>query len=130
MDSIDASYIALISAIIFGVAHFSGMPHGLIGMLKAGLLGWFLAKSVIEKQGIFWAWSIHFIQDVVIYIGFMINRVKTDQILRSSGLWLTAQLYRDVSLSLGKGELQRLYIMLVRHLARLSCDRQLTAKVQ
>ncbi|MCW4256074.1 MAG: CPBP family intramembrane metalloprotease [Candidatus Thiodiazotropha taylori] len=73
MDRIDASYIALISAIIFGVAHFSGMPHGLIGMLKAGLLGWFLAKSVIETQGIFWAWSIHFIQDVVIYLGFMIN---------------------------------------------------------
>ncbi|MCG7965096.1 MAG: CPBP family intramembrane metalloprotease [Candidatus Thiodiazotropha taylori] len=76
MDRIDTSYIALISAIIFGVTHFSGMPHGLTGMLMAGFLGWFLAKSVIEAQGIFWAWSIHFIQDVVIYIGFMINRVK------------------------------------------------------
>ncbi|MEW8497402.1 MAG: hypothetical protein AB2699_02760, partial [Candidatus Thiodiazotropha taylori] len=62
--------------LFLGVAHFSGMPHGLIGMLMAGFLGWFLAKSVIETQRVFWAWSIHLIQDVVIYLGFMINRVK------------------------------------------------------
>jgi len=79
IDSIDASHIALISAVIFGLAHFSGMPHGLIGMFMASFLGWFLAKSVIETQGIFWAWFIHFIQDFIIYIGFILNRIKQIQ---------------------------------------------------
>lgn len=32
----------------------------------AGLMGWLLAKSVAETNGIFWAWTIHFLQDVVI----------------------------------------------------------------
>ena len=76
---IDPSSLILVSAIIFGLAHFGGMPHGLIGMLMAGFLGWFLAKSVIETEGIFWAWLIHFIQDVVIYIGFMLNNISVNQ---------------------------------------------------
>ena len=79
LGTLDVTYIALISASLFGVAHFRGMPHGLVGMVMAGFLGWLLAKSVIETQGIFWAWFIHFIQDVVIYIGFMLNRVKSKQ---------------------------------------------------
>jgi membrane protease YdiL (CAAX protease family) len=79
MGTIDASYIALISAALFGLAHFGGMPYGLVGMLMAGLLGWFLAKSILETHGIFWAWSIHFIQDMVIYIGFMLNHTRQFQ---------------------------------------------------
>lgn len=75
LGTIDITYLALISAVIFGLAHFGGMPHGLIGMIMAGFLGWFLAKSVIETHGIFWAWSIHFIQDVVIYTGFIVNQI-------------------------------------------------------
>lgn len=74
------SDIILISAVLFGLAHFGGMPHGLIGMLMAGFLGWFLAKSVIETEGIFWAWLIHFIQDVVIYIGFMLSNISSRRV--------------------------------------------------
>jgi membrane protease YdiL (CAAX protease family) len=58
--------IFLISAIIFGLAHFQGMPNGLIGVILAGLLGYVLSKSVHETNGIFWAWLIHFLQDVII----------------------------------------------------------------
>jgi membrane protease YdiL (CAAX protease family) len=58
--------IFLISAVIFGLAHFQGMPNGLIGVLLAGLLGYVLSKSVHETNGIFWAWFIHFLQDVII----------------------------------------------------------------
>lgn len=58
--------IFLISAIIFGLAHFRGMPNGLIGVVLAGLLGYILSKSVHETHGIFWAWFIHLLQDVVI----------------------------------------------------------------
>jgi membrane protease YdiL (CAAX protease family) len=58
--------IFLISAIIFGLAHVNGMPSGIIGISLAGILGFVLAKSIFETQGFFWAWLIHFLQDVVI----------------------------------------------------------------
>jgi len=59
--------ICWISAIIFGVPHFFGTPSGWFGVIMSGLLGWFLAKSVIETKGIGWALFIHFLQDVVIF---------------------------------------------------------------
>ncbi len=58
--------IFLISAIIFGIAHFQGMPNGIIGVILAGLLGYVLSKSIHETNGIFWAWFIHFLQDIII----------------------------------------------------------------
>jgi len=58
--------IFLVSAIIFGLAHIKGMPSGIIGMSLAGILGYVLAKSVFETHGFFWAWTIHFLQDMVI----------------------------------------------------------------
>lgn len=58
--------IFLISAVIFGVAHFQGMPSGIIGVILAGLLGYVLSKSIHETNGIFWAWLIHFLQDIII----------------------------------------------------------------
>jgi membrane protease YdiL (CAAX protease family) len=62
--------IFLISAVLFGIPHFAGMPNGIIGATLAGILGFVLAKSMYETNGFFWAWSIHFLQDVVI-IGSM-----------------------------------------------------------
>lgn len=58
--------IALVSGLIFGSIHYFGIPGGLIGVIVAGFLGWFLAKSIIETKGIFWAYLIHFLQDFVI----------------------------------------------------------------
>lgn len=59
--------ICWISAIIFGVPHFFGTPSGLFGVIMSGLLGWLLAKSVLETKGLGWALFIHFLQDVVIF---------------------------------------------------------------
>lgn len=59
-------YISIISGLIFGTVHFWGNPGGIIGLLVAGFLGWFLAKSILETKGVFWAWFIHFLQDVII----------------------------------------------------------------
>ena len=56
----------LISAILFGIPHLAGMPSGIIGATMAGVLGLVLAKSLYETNGFFWAWTIHFIQDVII----------------------------------------------------------------
>ncbi len=59
--------IPLISALIFGTAHYWGNPGGFIGVIAAGFLGWLLTKSILETKGIFWAWLIHFLQDVIIF---------------------------------------------------------------
>jgi len=62
--------VYLISAAIFGGVHYFGTPGGIPGVLMAGFLGWFAAKSIGETRGVFWAWLIHFLQDVVIFTGF------------------------------------------------------------
>jgi uncharacterized protein len=74
--AIDTSYILLISAAAFGAPHLRGMPNGIVGALMAGLLGWLLAKSVVETNGIFWAWFIHFLQDIVIFSAFVMAAVN------------------------------------------------------
>jgi uncharacterized protein len=70
---VENSIILLISAIAFGLPHLRGMPNGIIGACMATLLGWILAKSVIETNGFFWAWFIHFLQDVVIFYVFVVS---------------------------------------------------------
>lgn len=84
VGAIDTSYILLISAIAFGAPHLRGMPNGIAGALMAGLLGWLLAKSVVETNGIFWAWFIHFLQDVVIFSAFVLAAANKS-LNRSSG---------------------------------------------
>jgi membrane protease YdiL (CAAX protease family) len=61
----------LLSAVLFGWPHYWGMPNGVIGVFLAGVLGFVLAKSVVETQGIFWASLIHWLQDIII-IGSMV----------------------------------------------------------
>lgn len=58
--------IYIISALVFGIPHYFGTPGGVLGALMAGFLGWLLAKSMVETRGVWWAWFIHFLQDVVI----------------------------------------------------------------
>lgn len=65
-DKVPERTIALISGALFGIVHYWGTPGGFGGVLLAGFLGWLLAKSILETKGIFWAWFIHFIQDVII----------------------------------------------------------------
>ncbi len=54
-------------AVYFGIWHFYGIPYGVVGVLLATFLGWILAKSMQETRGLFWAWFIHFWQDVWIF---------------------------------------------------------------
>jgi len=76
--SIDTNFILLISAIAFGLPHLKGMPSGTIGVVMASLLGWLLAKSVIETNGYFWAWGIHFAQDIVIISALLLSSITND----------------------------------------------------
>jgi len=63
--------IAVISALLFGIPHYLGTPGQLIGVLAASFLGWFLAKSVLETKGLGWAWFVHFLQDVIIFVAVL-----------------------------------------------------------
>jgi len=57
----------LITTAFFGLGHFYGIPNGVLGVALSGFLGWFLGKSILETRGFFWAWLIHFLQDVIIF---------------------------------------------------------------
>jgi membrane protease YdiL (CAAX protease family) len=56
-----------IAALFFGLGHYFGVPYGLVGVALAAFLGWMLGKAMLETRGFFWAWFIHFVQDVLIF---------------------------------------------------------------
>ena len=64
-------------AAYFGLAHFYGVPYGVIGVLMATFLGWFLGKSMLETRGLWWAWFIHFMQDILIFAFMAIGSVQS-----------------------------------------------------
>lgn len=64
---VGARQAVLMVAAYFGIGHYYGVPYGLIGVLLAGFLGWILARSMAETRGMFWAWFVHFWQDVAIF---------------------------------------------------------------
>ena len=74
--------IMLLSAGGFGLAHFGGTPGGPIGAAMAAFLGGFLAKALLETQGMGWPLAIHFVQDVVI----MAFLAASPSLQRSRGL--------------------------------------------
>jgi membrane protease YdiL (CAAX protease family) len=65
----------LLTAVFFGLGHFYGVPYGIIGVLMATLLGYLLSKAMVETQGFFWPWFIHFWQDVAIFSFMAIGAV-------------------------------------------------------
>ncbi len=66
------SFILITSAILFGLPHFFGMPNGIAGVIISGILGYILCKATVETNGLFIAWLIHFIQDIIIFTGIFI----------------------------------------------------------
>ena len=66
-DRIGKEQALLLTTFYFGLGHFYGYPSGVIGILLAGFLGWFLGKSMLETKGFFWAWLVHFLPDVIIF---------------------------------------------------------------
>lgn len=65
----------LLMAVYFGALHFYGVPYGITGVLMATFLGWLLGKSMLETRGLFWAWFIHFLQDVFIFTFLAIGSI-------------------------------------------------------
>ncbi len=75
-DTVGKKQALLLMAAFFGIFHFYGIPYGVIGVLMATFLGWLLGKSMLETRGIFWAWFIHFLQDVLIFAFLAIGSVS------------------------------------------------------
>ncbi|MCU0435563.1 MAG: CPBP family intramembrane metalloprotease [Bacteroidia bacterium] len=61
------STVWLVSAFLFGAAHWGGNPGGPLGMCMAGILGYVSSKATTETNGLGIAWALHFVQDVIIY---------------------------------------------------------------
>lgn len=60
-------FVLLASALFFGIAHYEGVPGGLLGAVMSGVLGYFIALSIYETEGVASGWTIHFFQDVAIF---------------------------------------------------------------
>lgn len=63
------------SSVLFGMVHYGGHPSGFSGMAMAGFLGWILARSMVDTSGWGWAWLIHFVQDVIIFLMVLMTGV-------------------------------------------------------
>jgi uncharacterized protein len=74
-DVVGRNQALWLMAAYFGIGHFYGVPYGVIGVLMAGFLGWFLGKSMLETRGLWWAWFIHFWQDVLIFAFLAIGSI-------------------------------------------------------
>ena len=74
-DAVGKHQSLWLMATYFGIGHFYGIPYGVIGVVMAGFLGWFLGKSMLETRGLWWAWFIHFWQDVLIFAFLAIGSV-------------------------------------------------------
>jgi membrane protease YdiL (CAAX protease family) len=66
-DAVSKSKTLLILAAFFGLSHYTGTPGGPLGVLLTGILGWVLAKVIIETRSIVAAWIVHFCLDILIF---------------------------------------------------------------
>lgn len=67
-------YGLVMGALVFGVIHYWGVaPNGLIGAIMSAWLGFYLAKSIQETRGFFWAFTTHFLLNLVGMV-FILNR--------------------------------------------------------
>jgi membrane protease YdiL (CAAX protease family) len=66
----------LITAGTFGLAHFYGIPYGILGVVMAFIPGWLMGKAMLETRGFFWAWFIHVCMDIVIFFFMALGSIR------------------------------------------------------
>ncbi|MCS7060444.1 MAG: CPBP family intramembrane glutamic endopeptidase [Anaerolineae bacterium] len=66
-DVLNPRQAVWLSAVFFGIGHYYGVPYGPVGVVMATFLGWLMGKAILETKGLFWAWFVHFLQDVWIF---------------------------------------------------------------
>ncbi len=70
-EKIGKQQALMITTVYFGLGHYYGVPNGVLGVLLSAFLGWFLGKSLLETKGFFWAWIIHFLPDLFIFMFYL-----------------------------------------------------------
>jgi membrane protease YdiL (CAAX protease family) len=65
----------LVSAFIFGIGHWNGLPAGPLGVAMTFILGFVAAKAMVDTKGIFWPWIMHWIPDCVLFYYWGIGSV-------------------------------------------------------
>lgn len=68
---LEPAQIALLSSVLFALAHVRGQASGVAVIAGSAVVGWCLAHAVLQTHGLFWAWCAHFIQDVAIFSAFI-----------------------------------------------------------
>lgn len=56
-----------LTSLRFGIVHFYGTPSGILGVAAATLFGLVLGLSMVQTGGSGFAWTVHFIADLVIF---------------------------------------------------------------
>ena len=55
LETVAGSRQALwMSAYFFGIAHYFGVPGGIVGGIASIFMGWILGKGLLETRGLFW----------------------------------------------------------------------------
>ncbi len=74
VPTVGAESALWMTATIFGLAHWSGAnPSGPLGIIFAGLGGAWLAKSVLETNGVAWSWFIHATSNIALFAFLTLN---------------------------------------------------------
>lgn len=73
-DTNSRAYGLVMGSVVFGVLHFWGVaPNGFLGAIMAAYVGYFLAKSIQETKGFYWAFMIHFMLNLATML-FVLNQ--------------------------------------------------------
>ena len=65
----------LVSATIFGIGHWNGLPAGSIGVAMTFVLGYITGKAMVDTKGMFWPWVMHMLPDCVLFYYWGIGAV-------------------------------------------------------
>jgi membrane protease YdiL (CAAX protease family) len=65
----------LVSAAIFGVEHWRGLPGGLVGFLMTFALAFVAGRAMVDTKGTFWSWLMHAAPDCVLFYMWGIGSV-------------------------------------------------------
>ena len=58
----------LLTAVLFALGHFYGMPAGPPGILLSVFAGWILGKSMVETGGFLLSWIIQFLLSIIVFM--------------------------------------------------------------
>lgn len=73
-DTNSRVYGLVMGSAVFGVLHFWGVaPNGFLGAIMAAYVGYFLARSIQETRGFYWAFMIHFMLNLATML-FVLNQ--------------------------------------------------------